>query len=56
MAGAAYDSASAVAVAAYGGVGIPACVAIARQAAGQVVNHLRATSPDRAEQPAVRTH
>ena len=46
----------AVAGAAYDGVGIPACVATARRAADQVINHLRATSPDRAEQPAVRPH
>jgi len=44
----------AVAGAAYDGVGIPACVATARQAAGQVLAHLRATSPGHAEQPAVR--
>jgi oxygen-dependent protoporphyrinogen oxidase len=46
----------AVAGAAYDGVGIPACVATARRAADQVINHLRATSPDGAEQPAVRPH
>jgi oxygen-dependent protoporphyrinogen oxidase len=46
----------AVAGAAYDGVGIPACVATARRAAGQVIEHLRATSPDGAEQPAVRPH
>ena len=46
----------AVAGAAYDGVGIPACVATARQAAGQVINHLRATSPDWAEQRSVRPH
>ena len=46
----------AVAGAAYDGVGIPACVATARQAADQVINRLRATSPDWAEQPAVRAH
>ena len=46
----------AVAGAAYDGVGIPACVATARQAADQVITHLRATSPDWAEQPAVRAH
>jgi len=46
----------AVAGAAYDGVGIPACIATGRQAAGQVIDHLRETSPDRAEQPAVRTH
>ena len=45
-----------VAGAAYDGVGIPACVATARQAAGQVINHLRATSPDWAEQRSVRPH
>jgi protoporphyrinogen/coproporphyrinogen III oxidase len=46
----------AVAGAAYDGVGIPACIATARQAAGQVIAGLRATSPGRAEQPAVRPH
>jgi len=46
----------AVAGAAYDGVGIPACVATARRAADQVLNHLRLTSPDGAEQPAVRPH
>jgi protoporphyrinogen oxidase len=46
----------AVAGAAYDGVGIPACVATARRAADQVINHLRATSPDWAEQPTVRPH
>jgi protoporphyrinogen/coproporphyrinogen III oxidase len=46
----------AVAGAAYDGVGIPACVATARQAASQVINHLRATSPDWAEQRSVRPH
>jgi oxygen-dependent protoporphyrinogen oxidase len=46
----------AVAGAAYDGVGIPACVATARRAADQVINHLRARSPDGAEQPAVRPH
>ena len=46
----------AVAGAAYDGVGIPACVATARRAADQVLNHLRATSPDGAEQRAVRPH
>jgi oxygen-dependent protoporphyrinogen oxidase len=46
----------AVAGAAYDGVGIPACVATARQAAGQVLAHLRATSPGQAEQPAVRSN
>jgi oxygen-dependent protoporphyrinogen oxidase len=46
----------AVAGAAYDGVGIPACVATARQAAGQVIDHLRATSPDWAEQRSVRPH
>ena len=44
----------AVAGAAYDGVGIPACVATARAAADQVLRHLRATSPHRAEQPSVR--
>jgi oxygen-dependent protoporphyrinogen oxidase len=44
----------AVAGAAYDGVGIPACVGTARAAADQVLRHLRATSPNRAEQPAVR--
>jgi oxygen-dependent protoporphyrinogen oxidase len=43
----------AVAGAAYDGVGIPACIATGRQAAGQVIDHLRATSSGRAEQPAV---
>jgi protoporphyrinogen/coproporphyrinogen III oxidase len=46
----------AVAGAAYDGVGIPACVATGREAAGQVLAHLRATSPGRAEQRSVRTH
>jgi len=46
----------AVAGAAYDGVGIPACVATARRAADQVINHLRATSPDGAEQRTVRPH
>ena len=46
----------AVAGAAYDGVGIPACVASARRAADQVLNHLRATSPDGAEQRTVRPH
>ena len=46
----------AVAGAAYDGVGIPACIATGRQAAGQVIDHLRATSPDWAEQPAVPPH
>jgi protoporphyrinogen/coproporphyrinogen III oxidase len=46
----------AVAGAAYDGVGIPACVATARQAAGQVLAHLRATSPDWAEQRTVRSN
>jgi oxygen-dependent protoporphyrinogen oxidase len=46
----------AVAGAAYDGVGIPACVATARRAADQVINHLRATSPGQAEQRSVRTH
>ena len=46
----------AVAGAAYDGVGIPACVATARRAADQVINHLRATSPDWAEQRSVRPH
>jgi protoporphyrinogen/coproporphyrinogen III oxidase len=46
----------AVAGAAYDGVGIPACVATARSAADQVIAHLRATSPGRAEQRAVRPH
>ena len=36
----------AVAGAAYDGVGIPACIATGRQAAGQVIDYLRATSPD----------
>ncbi|HEX4292488.1 MAG TPA: protoporphyrinogen oxidase [Trebonia sp.] len=44
----------AVAGAAYDGVGIPACVATARLAADQVIDHLRATSPDWAEQRSVR--
>jgi oxygen-dependent protoporphyrinogen oxidase len=46
----------AVAGAAYDGVGIPACVATARLAADQVIDRLRATSPDRAEQRSVRHH
>ncbi len=46
----------AVAGAAYDGVGIPACIATGRQAAGQVIDHLRATSPGWAEQPAVPPH
>jgi oxygen-dependent protoporphyrinogen oxidase len=46
----------AVAGAAYDGVGIPACVATARLAADQVIDHLRATSPDWAEQRSVRHH
>jgi oxygen-dependent protoporphyrinogen oxidase len=46
----------AVAGAAYDGVGIPACVATARRAADQVISHLRATSPDCAEQRSVRPH
>ena len=46
----------AVAGAAYDGVGIPACIATGRQAAGQVLAHLRATSPGQAEQPAVRSN
>ena len=46
----------AVAGAAYDGVGIPACVATARLAAGQVIDQLRATSPDWAEQRTVRHH
>jgi len=46
----------AVAGSAYDGVGIPACVASARRAADQVLNHLRATSPDGAEQRTVRPH
>ena len=46
----------AVAGAAYDGVGIPACVATARLAAGQVIDLLRATSPDWAEQRTVRHH
>jgi oxygen-dependent protoporphyrinogen oxidase len=44
----------AVSGAAYDGVGIPACVATARLAADQVIDHLRATSPDWAEQRSVR--
>jgi len=46
----------AVAGAAYDGVGIPACVGTGRSAARQVLDYLRATSPNRAEQPAVRDH
>ena len=46
----------AVAGAAYDGVGIPACIATGRQAAGQVIDQLRATSPGCGEQPAVRPH
>ena len=46
----------AIAGAAYDGVGIPACIATGRQAAGQVLAHLRATSPSQAEQPAVRSN
>jgi oxygen-dependent protoporphyrinogen oxidase len=46
----------AVAGAAYDGVGIPACVGTARAAVDQVLTELRATSPDRAEQPAVPHH
>ncbi|HEX4091786.1 MAG TPA: protoporphyrinogen oxidase [Trebonia sp.] len=46
----------AVAGAAYDGVGIPACIATARQAVDQVIHQLRATSPDWAEQPAVSHH
>ena len=46
----------AVAGAAYDGVGIPACIATARSAADQVLGYLRATSPRRAGQPAVRDH
>ena len=46
----------AVAGAAYDGVGIPACIGTARLAVGQVIDHLRATSPDRAEQRTVRPH
>lgn len=46
----------AIAGAAYDGVGIPACIATGRQAAGQVLAHLRATSPGQAEQPAVRSN
>jgi oxygen-dependent protoporphyrinogen oxidase len=46
----------AVAGAAYDGVGIPACIATGRQAASQVIDHLRERSPDWAEQPAVPPH
>ena len=46
----------AVVGAAYDGVGIPACIATGRQAADQVIDHLRDTSPGWAEQPAVPPH